>query len=357
MVSVVCSGLEQSREAKKIKRRTLSVSLLFAAAMILDACKQPVRPSESVVLLSDSASDTAAEILVANQNTTLKKYLLQSAVLGSADVCPIPEGTKITVESLRHEGVGHWRVFRLSEVQLPSGEIAQRARESNETTTGSVSNNASEAGSTALPPTTSTAAAEPQEVPEPEAATKKVPTPAELLNCKLLENDSFLGFSSHFKRESVPEKSLPGAREPDPENNIGSSTWIWPTRGRKIRSDSAGSGYFNAPRASGRGHQGVDIIAAVGEPVMASRSGTIIDPNWEGSYGRVVDVKHSGGLMSRYAHLNSFTYSHGTYVRQGDRIGTAGRTGNASGYGITPHLHFEIRSGSRLYNPLSLLPY
>jgi murein DD-endopeptidase MepM/ murein hydrolase activator NlpD len=169
-------------------------------------------------------------------------------------------------------------------------------------------------------------------------------------------NDSFLVFSSHFKRETLPEKQT-GVREPDPENNMGSSTWIWPTRGRKIRNDSAGSGYFNAPRASGRGHQGVDIVAAVGEPVLATRSGTIIDPAWEGSYGRVVDVKHTGGLMSRYAHLNSFTFSHGTYVRQGDRIGTAGRTGNASGYGVTPHLHFEIRNGSRLQNPLSLLPY
>lgn len=355
MVGGVSLAAHGAGVVTRAQRKVLFVSVVMGGALILDACKQPLRPTDSAALVSDSGSESDSEILVATQNTTLKKYLLQSATLSSTDVCPIPEGTKITVESLRHEGVGHWRLFNLTEVQLPSGEIAQRPRESNESVSA-----ATPAGETrqvapfTLPSPAPSAQADAQSESAP---TTRVPTPAELLNCKLLENNSFLVFAEHFKRESLPEKKNSVAQEPDPENNMGSSTWIWPTRGRKIRNDSAGSGHFNAPRASGRGHQGIDIIAAVGEPVLATRSGTIIDPNWEGSYGRVVDVKHSAGLMSRYAHLSSFTYSHGTYVRQGDRIGAAGRTGNASGYGITPHLHFEIRSGSRLYNPLSLLPY
>lgn len=349
------SRREQSGFLAKIKTRHGSVYALLVAAILLDACKQPQRPSESALNVSDTDTSPTAEILVAAQNTTLKKYLLQSSVLGSTDVCPIPEGTKITVESLRHEGVGHWRLFNLTEVQLPNGETAQVPRHSNE---GSVTAASGDAGAVSSPTTGADPSSEMDGVESvsSDEVTKKASTPAELLNCSLLEGSSFLVFSAHFKRESLDEKGSRDEQKPDPENNLGSSTWMWPTRGRKIRSDAAGNGHFNAPRASGRGHQGIDIVAAVGEPVLATRSGVIIDPNWEGSYGRVLDIKHASGVSSRYAHLSSFTYSHGTYVKQGDRVGAAGRTGNASGYGVTPHLHFEIRYGTRLQNPLSLLP-
>jgi murein DD-endopeptidase MepM/ murein hydrolase activator NlpD len=184
-------------------------------------------------------------------------------------------------------------------------------------------------------------------------------TPSELLNCALLDGESFLVFSPHFSRKSVVDgkaTKTSSSSQASPGNAKDDFQWQWPTRGRTIRNDSGGSGSFNAPRASGRGHQGIDIVAAVGEPVLAARAGTIVDPAWEGSYGKVVDLQHAGGYLSRYAHLSSFSYSHGSYVEKGARIAAAGRTGNASGYGITPHLHFEIRRGGRLLNPKSVLP-
>jgi murein DD-endopeptidase MepM/ murein hydrolase activator NlpD len=139
-------------------------------------------------------------------------------------------------------------------------------------------------------------------------------------------------------------------------SDLSSSGFVWPTQGRQIRNDAGGSGEYGAPRSSGKGHQGIDIVASVGEEIIAAREGTIIDPAFEASYGNVVDVQHSGGYLSRYAHLTSFAYSHGTYVEQGAKIATSGRTGNASGPTITPHLHFEIRKDGSTLNPLKQLP-
>jgi murein DD-endopeptidase MepM/ murein hydrolase activator NlpD len=138
-------------------------------------------------------------------------------------------------------------------------------------------------------------------------------------------------------------------------SGVSSSGFSWPTLGRQIRNDSAGSGYYGAPRMRA-GHQGIDIVASVGEPIFATRGGTIVDPSYEMSYGNVLDVQHSSGYLSRYAHLMSFTYSHGTYVERGAKIATSGRTGNAIGSDVTPHLHFEIRQYGPTLNPLNLLP-
>lgn len=319
------------------------------------ACK-PLSPTQdSRQMTVDSTPEATLEVLTSNQSTVLKRFMADSAVLSADERCPVPEGTILMADSIRHEGVNHWRVFNLRELKLPSGEVAQRVRTSNEFPVASSSLDVETEKKTDSP-------SEPalQSTPINQGELKN---PAQLLNCVLLESDSFLVFSPHFSRQVKSEVSQSRGNEGDLEQGEGGGpsasvdfVWQWPTKGRTIRNDSGGSGYFNAPRASGRGHQGIDIVAAVGEPVMATRSGTIIDPNWEGSYGKVVDVRHEGDYLSRYAHLSSFTYSHGTYVQKGDRIAAAGRTGNASGYGITPHLHFEIRRSGRIMNPKALLP-
>lgn len=351
-VSKTMGGLAKSLACAHLR----PLVALTCGTLVVVACK-PVAPTpDAGLLVSDSSAPGSFEVFSAKENTTLKKYLLQSATLGTDDICPIPAGTKLTVESFRPEGIGHLRVFGLSEVQLPSGEKAQSSRRGADAES-ETEETAPTASSVPVPASPGAELTESAPTAN-EASDEKpqIPRPAELLKCRLLENASFLIFSSHFLRDTLPVREAVAVDDSKGGAAADSRSWIWPTRGRKVRNDSAGSGYFNAPRASGRGHQGLDIVAAVGEAVVATRSGTIIDPNWEGSYGRVLDVRHSQGYSSRYAHLSSFSYSHGTYVRQGDRIATAGRTGNASGFGITPHLHFEIRSGSRLQNPLSLLP-
>ncbi len=103
----------------------------------------------------------------------------------------------------------------------------------------------------------------------------------------------------------------------------------------------------------GRGwHAGIDIKAEVGTPVFAAAPGTVYYSGWETRYGLVVKVQHPDGLVTIYAHNLQIFAEAGDEVYGSQVIATVGRTGRASTY----HLHFEIRSNGRVYNPLHLLP-
>ncbi|MEO0079739.1 MAG: peptidoglycan DD-metalloendopeptidase family protein [candidate division WOR-3 bacterium] len=103
-----------------------------------------------------------------------------------------------------------------------------------------------------------------------------------------------------------------------------------------------------------RPHQGVDYVAPKGTPVSAVADGTVTMASWNGGYGRMVEIRHSGGLVSRYGHLSGFGpgIRQGRYVRQGATVGYVGATGLATG----PHLHFEIRKDGKPVNPLKVIP-
>ena len=115
-------------------------------------------------------------------------------------------------------------------------------------------------------------------------------------------------------------------------------------------------GEFGAPRTGGRIHEGFDVTAACGTPLVAVRSGTVIktayDPELKGYY--VVLKGRSERRTYLYAHLTRpAPVRKGQRVRAGRRLGTVGQTGNAAS---TPcHLHIEIRSRGRLLDPEPLL--
>jgi murein DD-endopeptidase MepM/ murein hydrolase activator NlpD len=69
-------------------------------------------------------------------------------------------------------------------------------------------------------------------------------------------------------------------------------------------------------------------------------------------YGNLILIRHPDGYVTLYAHLNNIGVSYGDYVARGQRIGSVGSTGRSTG----PHLHFEIQTGGRSYNPLVYLP-
>ncbi|MEX6632046.1 M23/M56 family metallopeptidase [Hyphococcus lacteus] len=89
-------------------------------------------------------------------------------------------------------------------------------------------------------------------------------------------------------------------------------------------------------------HEGVDIRAKRGTPVLAAGDGKVIDATdlYRGgkSWGKVVVIDHGHGLVTRYAHLDSYKINKGDRVAAGDVIANVGSTGNATG----PHLHFEV---------------
>jgi murein DD-endopeptidase MepM/ murein hydrolase activator NlpD len=101
-----------------------------------------------------------------------------------------------------------------------------------------------------------------------------------------------------------------------------------------------------------RPHLAIDYAAPAGSPVVAIGSGRVVFVGWRGGYGNVVDIRHAGNYVSRYAHFSKFAgkLRRGQAVEAGDVIGYVGQTGHATG----PHLHFEFLRGGTKINFLDL---
>jgi hypothetical protein len=92
---------------------------------------------------------------------------------------------------------------------------------------------------------------------------------------------------------------------------------------------------------NGRLHEGVDISADNGVPVIAAADGVVVEAGVKGGYGRYVAVRHAERLTTFYAHLGGIAegVKPGMVVEAGTPLGRVGSTGTSTG----PHLHFEIR--------------
>ena len=122
----------------------------------------------------------------------------------------------------------------------------------------------------------------------------------------------------------------------------------------KLRHDAKGSGFYGAPRSGGREHHGIDLAAPRGSPVYAIRSGRVVEAGQHRGLGRYVELRHRRGLSSLYAHLDEVLVRAGDRVRQGQPIGSVGKTGNARHPWIMPHLHLEVAQGRARIDPSSL---
>ena len=126
------------------------------------------------------------------------------------------------------------------------------------------------------------------------------------------------------------------------------SMFDWPVRG-KI---SSPYGYRIHPILKRKIlHTGIDIASPKGTPVKAAASGEVLFDGWLRGYGRVVILDHGRDFSTLYAHLESSLVKEGQVVKAGAVIARVGNTGNTTGY----HLHFEVRKGSYVQNPLDYL--
>ncbi|MDD3652669.1 MAG: peptidoglycan DD-metalloendopeptidase family protein [Desulfotomaculaceae bacterium] len=150
----------------------------------------------------------------------------------------------------------------------------------------------------------------------------------------------------------VCEQSI--IREPLDEIIFKGSQTMLASRGGSTRMNwpCAGSVSSAFGMRGGRMHQGIDLSAVYGSPVTSSAAGRIAFAGWEGGYGKMVEVSHGGGFVTRYAHLSSISVSTGQQVDRGQLIGLVGATGHATG----PHLHFEVLINGRQHNPINYLP-
>ena len=99
-------------------------------------------------------------------------------------------------------------------------------------------------------------------------------------------------------------------------------------------------------------HLGVDYAAPRGTPVVAAGSGRIQFKGWKGGFGKFVEIRHSNGFTTMYAHLSRFARGlrRGIRVTQGQVIGYVGSTGLSTG----PHLDYRVKRNGMFVNPLTL---
>jgi murein DD-endopeptidase MepM/ murein hydrolase activator NlpD len=95
-------------------------------------------------------------------------------------------------------------------------------------------------------------------------------------------------------------------------------------------------------------HNGVDYSAPTGTPVRAVGDGTVEFSGRQNGFGNMVEIKHTSGRSTLYAHLSRIDVRKGQHIDQGQRLGAVGMTGWATG----PHLHFEFRVGGMHQDPL-----
>ena len=112
---------------------------------------------------------------------------------------------------------------------------------------------------------------------------------------------------------------------------------------------SSGFGYRIDPVYGGRAyHRGQDFAADKGTPVYATGDGVVEQVLFQFTgYGNEIIVNHGFGYKTLYAHLNTIEVQKGMKVQRGERIGTIGRTGKATG----PHLHYEVIYKGERVNP------
>ncbi|MBQ7703756.1 MAG: peptidoglycan DD-metalloendopeptidase family protein [Firmicutes bacterium] len=181
------------------------------------------------------------------------------------------------------------------------------------------------------------------------------------------EGDEFVQTSGSDGKRAVTARVTRVNGEVTESEEIKSEVIIKPItkviiKGTRERPPTQGTGTFMLPVNGGvdtssfgwrwgRMHEGIDIGASTGTPIMASDGGTVITAGWNGGYGLCVDIDHGGGVMTRYGHCSSIYVSVGEKVFQGQTIAAVGSTGWSTG----PHCHFEIRIDGVAYNPLDFL--
>ena len=98
-------------------------------------------------------------------------------------------------------------------------------------------------------------------------------------------------------------------------------------------------------------HEGIDFPAEAGTPIVAAASGKVIFADWHPAYGKMLEIDHGNGLVSRYAHTSSVMVKEGDLVVRGQRVATVGLHRASTG----PHLHFEVRLNGVPQNPARFL--
>jgi murein DD-endopeptidase MepM/ murein hydrolase activator NlpD len=151
---------------------------------------------------------------------------------------------------------------------------------------------------------------------------------------------------ARYQRERLHLASVIKTFSEDPPSTL---EMVQPARGP--RSSSFGlRRYFNGEARSP--HNGMDIAAPVGTPVVAANDARVIDVGDYFFPGRTIILDHGAGLLSLYAHLSRIEVGVAQTVAAGTQIGAVGATGRVTG----PHLHFSVYLNTAAVDPALFLP-
>jgi murein DD-endopeptidase MepM/ murein hydrolase activator NlpD len=98
-----------------------------------------------------------------------------------------------------------------------------------------------------------------------------------------------------------------------------------------------------------RPHEGIDVSAPMGAPIVAPAGGIVRLVTWETGYGNVLEIDHGDGIVTKYAHCSKIVVRLGQKVKRGQIIANVGSTGLSTG----PHVHYEIHVNGKVVDPLT----
>ena len=152
-----------------------------------------------------------------------------------------------------------------------------------------------------------------------------------------------LGFSKHadidvmIRKATELSQSFRAVNDTLTRNfeRLASTPSIMPTVG--WLSSQFSQSRFHPVLHQSRPHEGIDLSAPMGAPIIAPATGRVLSVSNEPGYGNTFQIDHGNGIVTRFAHCSRIVVHVGQLVTRGQLIATVGNTGLATG----PHLHYE----------------
>ncbi|MDD2969882.1 MAG: peptidoglycan DD-metalloendopeptidase family protein [Lachnospiraceae bacterium] len=126
--------------------------------------------------------------------------------------------------------------------------------------------------------------------------------------------------------------------------------FAWPAPSYKRISDDYGTRIHPILKVQ-QFHNGVDMAAPSGSPILAAYDGTVVQAAYSSTMGNYIMLDHGDGLYTIYMHASALGVSKGATVTKGQNIGAIGSTGRSTG----PHLHFSVRLNGSYVSPWNYL--
>jgi murein DD-endopeptidase MepM/ murein hydrolase activator NlpD len=134
----------------------------------------------------------------------------------------------------------------------------------------------------------------------------------------------------------------------DKRSLYASTPSVWPVRGWVTSHFGIRTSPFSGIQ---KFHEGMDIAAQTGTPVMAPADGVVVKAGFGTGYGNLVEISHGYGMKTVYAHNSRLNVKAGQRVRRGDVVAYVGDSGSSTG----PHLHYEVKVNGLPVNPVKYL--